>query len=150
MAEYVILTDSNGTRRVVLKSNRTMQFIQKNNAVQGQENKFTIGETFPNEELANKFVADNQYDNEHNQTQKEALYKGVVKSQKTEIEQLKAQIQSMSMKSESEAPQPLVNVADTLLILKDLKTIKEVNKLLEGEERATIINAANKLITKLS
>ena len=77
------------------------------------------------------------------------MYKEVVNSQQTEIEQLKAQLAAMQKQTELPVVEQ-ANVADTLEKLKTLTTKGEIEAFIVGEQRSTILKAANLQLSKLA
>lgn len=152
MAEYLILTDPNGTNRTVMKSKRMLEYLHSHNATNGQENTIKIGQTFPSEEEANAYVAANPVDNSHSTNPRETMYKTLATEQQSEIDRLKAllaEAEAAKASPEQSAAPSLLNVPKTLELLKTLTSKEEIENILVGETRTTIINAAKLRLTEI-
>ena len=149
MPEGYLVTKPDGTRFAVLKSQAMTNHLQLHNSRCREDERYKY--VVMDEVEAEAIIArEGVRDNSHSAVPKVGMLQSVVKSQQSEIEMLLAQIEQMKSAPKAEpTPEPL-NVVKTLALLETFTTVEEVKDLLVGEERATIINAANKLIKKLS
>jgi len=160
MPVVYLITDPDGTRRVAPKTEKTLNFLQKHNALQGEDKRYKW-EEYPNDEAAEEFIHKNgSRDNQHSPIPKVAMLSSLVKDQQSEIEQLKALLAASESKKNNPVPQisgpgeedtdkTTLSVVDTLEKLKTLKTEKQINALIEGETRKTILDAAEKSLLKI-
>ena len=153
MPEGYLVTKPNGDRYAVLKSKAMTNQLQLHNSRCREDERYkyvTMDEAEAEALIAREGVRDNS----HSPIPKVMMQQNVIKSQQSEIEELRAQIEALSIVAKNAIAQEPVteqlNVVKTLEKLNSLTTVDEVNELLVGEERATIINAANKLIKTLS
>lgn len=153
MPEFILLTDPDGTNRIVPKTPKMINFIDKVNAGEVENKQIKKGITFPSEEAGNAYLSENPKVHGHSPIAKVGMLQNIVKDQQDEIAQLKAALAAKSQEKQSTPPPPADNepigVRETLALIPTLKTVAELESLLVNEERKTVVEAVNKAITKL-
>ena len=148
MPEGYLVTHPDGTRHAVAKVRAMTDYLQVHNSRCKDDEKLKYVTMEYSEAIAT-IEREGVRDNSHSAVPKVGMLQSVVKSQQSEIEMLKAQIELLNQLKSEPTLEPL-NVVKTLALLETFTTVEQVKDLLVGEERATVINAANKLIKKLS
>lgn len=152
MPEGYLITKPDGTRHAVLKTNAMTEFLQMHNSICQDHER--IKYVSMDEQKAESIIhTEGVMDNSYSPVPKVGVLQNVVKSQQQEIENLKAQLleaQQVPTSDIEDSTKEELTVVKTLEKLNSLTTIEEIQELLVGEERGTVINAANKLIKKLS
>ncbi len=162
MPEYLLVTDPDGTNRIVEKTKKILSFIDKQNETQGEYQRRKKGQTFENEQLATAYLIEHPRDNQYSPIPKVGILQNQnadLKNENDRLKELVAKLQAGSSQSQnapyipgstSQSTVSQMNVVDTLAKIRTLESTAEIALLIKGDTRQTVIDAANAKIKSLT